>query len=439
MEHTIYDVLGVGFGPANIALAIAMEENEFSGTVRFFDTKPGPSWQEQMLLPGSDIQNNPLRDLVTPRNPRSRYSFTNFLFENDRLFEHFNLGMEFPLRREYAEYVQWVAQFFSPQVSYDARVESIRFDEESRLFELQLSGVEQYLGRSVVVAPGQTPRIPTQYQGLNEQRVFHLTQYQQRLTQLAEQEKLHHIAVVGGSQSAVEIMLDLHQRFPDAVIHNLQRGYGFRLKDTSHFSEHVYFPSFVDYYFDCSPEAKKRINSHLHYTNYSAADGDVIHQLYVKRYEDKLSGVHRILTHPFCQVDRIQEHNLGLDFTISETNTGAQTQLPTLSAVILATGFRDLGVGEQAERCPSILGSLYGQIQSDPSGVIEIARDYRLMPKTVDALGPLYLNGLCESSHGYGDAGSFSLLALRSQEILNSLLQQLPNELTKTATELVEA
>jgi L-ornithine N5-oxygenase len=107
--------------------------------------------------------------------------------------------------------------------------------------------------------------------------------------------------------------------------------------------------------------------------------------------------------------------------------------------VILATGFRDLGVDEQAERCPSILESLYGQIQSDPSGVIEIARDYRLTPKTVNALGPLYLNGLCESSHGYGDAGSFSLLALRSQEILNSLLQQLPNVLTKTATELVEA
>lgn len=33
----------------------------------------------------------------------------------------------------------------------------------------------------------------------------------------------------------------------------------------------------------------------------------------------------------------------------------------------------------------------------------------------------LYLNGLCESSHGLGDAGSFSLLSLRAQDIATSL------------------
>ncbi|MGF2504703.1 SidA/IucD/PvdA family monooxygenase [Ralstonia pseudosolanacearum] len=29
---------------------------------------------------------------MTPRNPRSRYTFMNFLFENGRLFEQRNLG-----------------------------------------------------------------------------------------------------------------------------------------------------------------------------------------------------------------------------------------------------------------------------------------------------------------------------------------------------------
>ena len=37
----------------------------------------------------------------------------------------------------------------------------------------------------------------------------------------------------------------------------------------------------------------------------------------------------------------------------------------------------------------------------------------------------LFLNGLCESSHGIGDAGSFSLLSLRAKTIAESLRKQL--------------
>ena len=63
------DVLGIGFGPSNIALAIALEERSSPLDVHFIEAASGPCWQPQMLISGSDIQNNPLRDLVTPRNP----------------------------------------------------------------------------------------------------------------------------------------------------------------------------------------------------------------------------------------------------------------------------------------------------------------------------------------------------------------------------------
>mgnify|MGYP002040665849 FL=1 len=124
-EGQVYDVIGIGFGPANIALAIAMEEMEFAGTRLFLERHASTQWQPEMMLSGSDIQNHPSRDLVTPRNPRSRYTFTNFLFENDRLFEHLNLGLEFPLRSEFAEYVRWVAGFFARDVAYNQSVSQI--------------------------------------------------------------------------------------------------------------------------------------------------------------------------------------------------------------------------------------------------------------------------------------------------------------------------
>jgi hypothetical protein len=74
--HPLHDVIGIGFGPANIALAIAAEELHPGLDIHFIERNARAGWQEEMLLPESDIQNHPLRDLVTPRNPRSRYPRT---------------------------------------------------------------------------------------------------------------------------------------------------------------------------------------------------------------------------------------------------------------------------------------------------------------------------------------------------------------------------
>jgi len=43
-------------------------------------------------------------------------------------------------------------------------------------------------------------------------------------------------------------------------------------------------------------------------------------------------------------------------------------------------------------------------------------------------LPPLYINGLCEASHGFGDAGSFSLLSVRSDTIADEICNAIENE-----------
>src|SRR5262245_11026169 len=113
-----YETIAIGFGPANIALAVAFEESQRDHDIIFLESAAETRWQAGMMLPDSDIQNHPLRDLATPRNPRSRYTFTNFLFEHDRLFEHLNLGMLHPFRTEYDQYVRWVASHFADRVLY---------------------------------------------------------------------------------------------------------------------------------------------------------------------------------------------------------------------------------------------------------------------------------------------------------------------------------
>jgi len=425
LEQKIYDVIGVGFGPANLALAISLEEEGFDGDVLFIERKSGCLWQDQMLISGADIQNNPLRDLVTPRNPRSRYSFTNFLFENDRLYEHLNLGLEFPLRREFAQYVAWVASFFNDKVQYNAEVIGMSLNKQTQLYTIDLSNGQTYHTRSLVVAPGRTPRIPQVFEAGSADKVFHLTKFRKNVTALAEQGRTKRFAVIGGSQSAIEIMLQLREEFPEAEIHNFQRGYSFRQKDTSQFSEHIYFPSFVDYYYDSTPEAKKRINRHLHYTNYSAADDDVIKELYVKMYDDKLQGKQKVFIHGFSEVRQLVETGSKCQLQVEEFNTHTQSTIEDVDCVILATGFKDLGADENSELCPGLLNDIYPNIKTNEQGVIQIARNYQLNAKANVTMPPLFLNGLCESSHGYGDAGSFSLLALRAAEISSGLLSQL--------------
>ena len=125
-RHELADVVCVGFGPANIALAIALDEIWPQATAKFLEKAQGPGWQPDMLLSGSDIQNNPVRDLVTPRNPRSRYTFINYLHENGRLFRHLNLPGHFPLRKEYARYITWVAENVPADVEYSQEVTTIK-------------------------------------------------------------------------------------------------------------------------------------------------------------------------------------------------------------------------------------------------------------------------------------------------------------------------
>lgn len=57
-----FDIVGIGFGPANLSQAIALEEGQSDLSVRFLEAQRNPVWQGGMMLDGSNIQNHPSRD-----------------------------------------------------------------------------------------------------------------------------------------------------------------------------------------------------------------------------------------------------------------------------------------------------------------------------------------------------------------------------------------
>jgi hypothetical protein len=138
-------------------------------------------------LDRTDIQNNPLRDLVTPRNPRSPYTFINYLHCHDRLFDFLNLGVQFPLRKDFAKYVSWVASHFTSLVRFGGEVTSIQSastESGKPTYRIRTATGALYHAPTLVVAPGRTPNIPGAFESLLGPRVFHLTEYRARMDAL---------------------------------------------------------------------------------------------------------------------------------------------------------------------------------------------------------------------------------------------------------------
>lgn len=412
----IHDVLGVGFGPSNIALAIAMEEGGFCGSAVFLERSLQARWQEGMLLDGADIQNNPLRDLVTPVNPRSRYTFTNYLHETGNFFHYLNLGLHYPLRKDYFRYVKWVADHFG-NVRYGADVTdlSVRVHGDSTLWCARAGG-QEYLARSIVLGIGRNLNIPAGFQ--ESDNVVHLSHF---LPAIARVPVSATVAVVGASQSAVEILLHLLDKGYERI-YSVHRSFSFRLKDTSPFSDEVYFPEFVDYYHALPPAQRALLDRQVRATNYSSADGDVLQQLYLRLYELKLDGREPLRILRNRRVAGVQAGRPTV-LDLEEVYTGTRERLQA-DLVVLATGYLDLGRNGR-EGMPQLLRELAPAFRW-VDDCLDVGRDYRVAcTNDSDRLPALYLNGLCESTHGMGDAGSFSLVSLRARSILDSLQETL--------------
>lgn len=427
MNKQVYPVLGVGFGPANLSLAVALEESGHPGVSHFIERTDGFQWQDEQLLPGADIQNNPFRDLVMPRNPYSRHTFINYLAGRGSLTDYLHLNAKFPLRREYAGYLAWVADAFRDSVDYGesaAGLSLVEDDDRGEVFCVETESGRRYFGESVSVGTGRSPRIPYQFRRNMGPTVFHSTRYLSSIEKFRD--KAIRVAVVGASQSAIEIVLDLLARPNVQQVTSVHRGIGFRLKDTSPYSRQVFLPSFVDYFHPLPSQTKQRIRTELRSINYGACDQDVIDRLSGVQREFELTGSDRLRMMPFSEAAEIASRP-GADvqrLLVRDVNYLTE-QTVDADVVILATGFRDFGTGPGDEPYHPLLEGVSHRLPLDEEGVPTVARDYSIELKT-QAFSPrplrVYLNGLCEASHGMGDAGALAVLSARSTDIADSLI-----------------
>ena len=280
--RTSADLLGIGFGPAALSVAVALDDRldqPLQDTApilaHFLERAPSAAWQPTMLLPGTDIQHHFLRDYATPRNPRSRFTFPGYLVDTGRFFP-FTLMGGYVSRQEWSEYTMWVAGRISASVDYGSEVtsaEPVLRDGRvvaARVRSRDLAGASEmtHTASNLLVSVGHTPHVPAELSPLLGSRVFHSSQYLPRIRALRQEEPLR-FAVIGACQNAGEIILHLASQFPNARIHSLARNSGFRLYNLGHFSNEAYFPAETDYFYALDAAQRQRVFQEVYSTNYA--------------------------------------------------------------------------------------------------------------------------------------------------------------------------
>lgn len=417
-----YDVLGIGFGPSNLALAIALQEQALQQgrnyQALFLDKQHDYRWHGNTLVTQSELQISYLKDLVTLRNPTSPFSFVNYLHKHDRLIDFINLGTLYPCRMEYNDYLCWVARQFSEQCAYGeevSRVEPVQGPDGIELLKVlstDVRGQERFrLTRSVVVSTGGTPRIPSAFSHLrNDARVFHHSRY---LESIAKQPCLKNpsmrIAVIGGGQSAAEAFIDLNDSYPSAQVDMILRAAVLKPADDSPFVNEIFAPSYTDLVFNEPQAEREKLIQEYHNTNYSVVDLNLIESIYSIFYRQKVANQQR---HAFLSrrtVELAGADSNGIELTLRDSATGA-TEQRRYDVVILATGY-------QRSSHRELLAPL-----KDYLGDYEVGRDYRLQTDPRLRAG-IYMQGFSQDSHGLSDT-LLSVLPMRAAEIAASIFDQ---------------
>ncbi|CAH9056679.1 L-ornithine N(5)-monooxygenase [Pseudoalteromonas holothuriae] len=417
-----YDLVGVGFGPSNIALAIALEEaNQQNKTINalFLDKQVKYQWHGDTITDQSGLQVSFLKDLVTQRNPQSPYTFLNYLKTHDRLIDFINLGTFCPSRLEFNDYLNWVASHFSELCSYDNNVTAIHpVYEGSNVTKLKIDTVSSngehhvHFARSLVFSTGGSPNIPAAFQELRDSaRVFHHSHYLSKLSKLAiDKNRPLKVAVIGGGQSAAEAILDLNNRYDHGEVDLLFQSDAMRPADSSPFVNEVFNPSTTNRMFEKSHDERQRLLTAYKHTNYSAVDADMLDQVYQLFYMQKITKKQKHSYNPNSQITQAKSVNNKIELTVLNKDLGITTS-KQYDLVILATGY-------QRPKNNPILAPLQEHL-----GDFTINRNYQV--KTGPNFAPpIFVQGLSESTHGLSDT-LLSVLAIRSQEIASALQHSL--------------
>ena len=406
------DLIGVGAGPANLSLAslltTARERGLTSITATFFECERTVRWHSLQMFSGSLMQTEFYRDLVTPVDPTSKFSFLNYLKAQARLEQFFCSSTIYPTRREFEDYFRWVAEQIG-EVVFGVEVNCVDYDAKGNLFVVDAGAHGRCETKHIVFGCGGRPK--SEDDASRSDRIVDVS----RLLAFTFPQSLNRVLVVGGGQSAAECLNYLLDKLSDRPVRIdwVTSEASFRALDTSNFSRETFSSAYAQMFSSLSTEARAKINQN----DESVTNGmsplyaqTLYQRLYRLRHippPDKACPVVHVQAN--TEVVEAREDPAGVSVTVRIVSSG-KTNIVTYDSVILCTGLDDRTILGS-----SIIGpELRRRLHKDQAG-----HGYAV---TWD--GPpdrmIFVQSQNKVTHGLGDT-SFVTAAGRNAAILNSI------------------
>jgi L-ornithine N5-monooxygenase len=414
-----YDAIGLGFGPSNIALAIAAQEIAPDRSCLFLERSPDTRWHEGMLIDGARMQISFLKDLVSLRNLASPFTFLAYQKAKGRLEKFVNLAEFRPTRLEFQDYLRWVAAQFAGMVRYRTAVSAvtpIRDDDGAlSLFRVTATDTEVgevivYHARNVVHALGGVPSMPDAV--TPGPTVVHSSSFLSTFPgTFTDHDREWEFAVAGDGQSAGEITHYLLDRYRNARVHLILPGYSLRATDNNPFANEQFFEANADGFFSRSEANRRDYAASLRTTNYGVVEAGLLDDLYRLVYADEVRGRTRLVVHDGSRLTRAEADGTSVRIGI-DSRFGAGSRVLRTEGLVLATGYR-------RELDPVMYRDVLPYLDTDGDGRPVVSRDHRVCTSEELTCG-LYVQGFAEATHGLGDT-LLSLLPFRSKQIITAV------------------
>ncbi|MFF0388045.1 SidA/IucD/PvdA family monooxygenase [Kitasatospora sp. NPDC004615] len=407
------EILGIGAGPANLALAVALEElaPDLARRTLLVEQNSHTVWQSGLLIPWAQSQVSFLKDLATLRNPRSRYTFVNYLHQSGRLDDFMSLGSFTPYRSEISDYLRWVAEGLEHVAVHHhrraVRIDPVRDPQGAlRRWDVAFADGSTVRARHLVLAGGRDPRIPEVFRDLPAERVVHSSVYSERIAALPR-DIPQRIAVIGGAQSAVEMVQAVRDDLPGCTPVLVVRGLALTPYVTSKFTSRFYSPAASREFHDLDEPARALVLAEMARSNYAGVTPELLDSLYHQQYRDRLEGKDglRILT--ATEVVAATADQDGVVLTLHDRLTGENTEL-ACDRVLLGTGYE-----------PGMPAAVRGVGEALGLPELTVQRRYRVRTAEGDH-ARLYLQGVNEATHGIADS-LLSTMANRAGDIVADL------------------
>lgn len=217
-QSATYDVVCIGFGTKGLALSTVLADHDPSQKVLVVERDGQFNGDLGFASTESSAGSSFLRDFITLRNPRSEYTFINFLHETNLLVAFTNASQLITSRQLTARYMSWVAEKISQLgwVSFNkeaVNIKPIKVSADGQVskwtVDLRANGngaASKITCRRLVVATGPQSRLPRSLASPKlASSVLPLSKSAELIKRVHNADRPLKIAIVGADQESVEL------------------------------------------------------------------------------------------------------------------------------------------------------------------------------------------------------------------------------------------